>query len=211
MRYPVRGDRAHFPGSSLSPRARKKCQYQTERNYATGSQGSAFVSNHVGHENRRSSRYARTAGRSAGADASARRGAAVATALPARPERRGTALAGPATRKDWFDMSASARPAAVDRVDRAANPALLLAARLCLVRRRGGVPAAAGRIRGQGGVAGRSPRLAIFGVFSILLYAFGQSAVRRPRRPLRHHQGDRRRQQRRVDRHRRRFAHHLRQ
>ena len=53
--------------------------------------------------------------------------------------------------------------------------------------------------------------LAIVGVFGLLTYAFGVAAICRTRRAIRHHQGDRRQQRRRPDRHRRPCAHPLRQ
>ena len=69
-------------------------------------------------------------------------------------------------------MSSTPKPAAVDRVERGANPALLLLARRLPVRRRRGLSAAAGRVRRQGDFLD-DRGLAIFGVFSILLYTFG--------------------------------------
>ncbi|MGD0562576.1 MAG: ATP-binding protein [Roseiarcus sp.] len=70
-------------------------------------------------------------------------------------------------------MTSAPRPAAVDRVDRAANPGLLLLLVVCLC----GAVAAFLLLPGEFGVKAVSwtiAGLAIFGVFSILLYAFGQ-------------------------------------
>ena len=70
-------------------------------------------------------------------------------------------------------MTPAPRPAAVDRVDRAANPGLLLVLVVCLC----GAVASFLLLPGEFGVKAVSwtiAGLAIFGVFSILLYAFGQ-------------------------------------
>ena len=70
-------------------------------------------------------------------------------------------------------MNANSPPPAVDRVDRAANPALLLALALILC----GAVAAFQLLPTELGLKAISftiALLAIFGVFSILLYAFGQ-------------------------------------
>jgi two-component system cell cycle sensor histidine kinase/response regulator CckA len=70
-------------------------------------------------------------------------------------------------------MTPAPTPSAVDRVERAANPGLLLLLALCLC----GAVAAFLLLPGELGVKAVSwtiAGLAIFGVFSILLYAFGQ-------------------------------------
>ncbi len=70
-------------------------------------------------------------------------------------------------------MISTPKPAAVDRVERAANPALLLLLVVCLC----GAVAAFLLLPGESGIKAISwtiAGLAIFGVFSILLYAFGQ-------------------------------------
>jgi len=70
-------------------------------------------------------------------------------------------------------MSSTLKPAAVDRVERAANPGLLLLLVVCLCA----AVAAFLLLPGEFGVKAVSwaiAGLAIFGVFSILLYAFGQ-------------------------------------
>ena len=70
-------------------------------------------------------------------------------------------------------MSSTTKPAAIDRVERGANPGLLLLLVVCLC----GAVAAFLLMPGAFGVKAISwtiAGLAIFGVFSILLYAFGQ-------------------------------------
>ena len=90
-------------------------------------------------------------------------GAAANVPPPPWPDRRG---------RDGFAMNANSPPT-VDRVERAANPALLLALALVLCC----AVAAFLLLPAELGVKAISltiALLAIFGVFSILLYAFGQ-------------------------------------
>ena len=89
-----------------------------------------------------------------------------------------------------YEPSVDARRPAVDQVERATKPGLLLLLLVCLVARSRALIMLPGEI-GRKAVSSTIAVLAIFGVFGLLMYAFGLLQFAGRAGAAGHHEGDR--------------------